>query len=176
MAKYRNKQGKFASKKWLKFWLIVILLTGGFAWVKLSQFHDQTLVMQAHADELQQKLVENIKTFDTLDAQTQHAFTNVLDERKWSMDRIAYLTPAERQIIVAESGLRTTAKNKTSTCFGLGQLTLGNRIKYGKQLSINPNTVDEIEQVKIFRAYTADRYGTAEEALKFRLENNRNWY
>lgn len=53
------------------------------------------------------------------------------------------------------------------TALGLGQLVSANRIKYGLQLGISPDTRDPDEQLALFRAYVADRYGTAKAAEQF---------
>jgi hypothetical protein len=71
---------------------------------------------------------------------------------------------AERWIIMHESGGNPTADNPTSTAFGLGQLLLGNRILY---LGQDYATIDCGKQLRAFRAYVRDRYGTAENAQAF---------
>jgi hypothetical protein len=84
------------------------------------------------------------------------------------------LSPAERWILTKESSLRPTADNPTSTAFGLGQLLYANRVYYGRKLGISPNTRDPFQQLRMFRAYVRDRYGTAEKALAFWQRNG--WY
>lgn len=54
---------------------------------------------------------------------------------------------------------------KKCTAFGIGQLTEANRIKYGMQLGIDPNTTDYNEQLALMRAYIADRYTNADRAM-----------
>ena len=71
---------------------------------------------------------------------------------------------AEHWIIMHESGGDPTADNPTSTAFGLGQLLLGNRILY---LGADYATIDCGKQLKAFRGYVRDRYGTAEAAKAF---------
>jgi septal ring factor EnvC (AmiA/AmiB activator) len=78
---------------------------------------------------------------------------------------------AERWIIMRESGGFPTADNPTSTAFGLGQLLLGNRILY---LGQDYATTDCGRQLRAFRAYVRDRYGTAERAQAFWQANG--WY
>jgi septal ring factor EnvC (AmiA/AmiB activator) len=78
---------------------------------------------------------------------------------------------AERWIILRESSGDPTADNPTSTAFGIGQLLLGNRILY---LGRDYATTDCGRQLWAFRAYVADRYGTAERAKAFWRANG--WY
>jgi septal ring factor EnvC (AmiA/AmiB activator) len=78
---------------------------------------------------------------------------------------------AERWIIMHESGGDPTADNPTSTAFGLGQLLLGNRILY---LGVDYATTDCGKQLKAFRSYVRDRYGTAEAAKAF--WQSHGWY
>jgi hypothetical protein len=79
------------------------------------------------------------------------------------------LSDAEAYIIGSESGFRPEGVNKKSEgAFGLGQMIKTQREKYGKLLGINPETIDPNEQLKMVRAYIADRYGDAETAEKFR--------
>jgi hypothetical protein len=84
---------------------------------------------------------------------------------------MATLSPAERYIVQHESGGSTTAKNPTSTAFGLGQLLIANRRHY---LGANANTTDPTLQLKAFRGYVHDRYGTAERAEAF--WKSHHWY
>jgi hypothetical protein len=86
----------------------------------------------------------------------------------------AGLSSAEQWIIGKESSGQTTADNPTSTAFGLGQLLLGNRQKYGRQLGFDPNTTDYGQQLAMMRAYIKDRYGTAEQAMSF--WQSHGWY
>lgn len=74
-------------------------------------------------------------------------------------------------LIGKESGGRTSAKNKTSTAFGLGQLLLANRQKY---LGADYNTTDYAKQLDAMRRYIGDRYGTAEKAQAF--HQSHGWY
>jgi len=78
---------------------------------------------------------------------------------------------AERWIIMHESGGDPTADNPTSTALGLGQLLLGNRILY---LGADYATTDCGKQLRAFRAYVRDRYGTAEAARAF--WQSHGWY
>lgn len=79
----------------------------------------------------------------------------------------AGLTPAEKDLFTKESGLNPLAKNPNSTAFGIWQGLKANREKYGKQLGINPDTIDFNEQLQMGRAYITATYGTAERALAF---------
>jgi hypothetical protein len=81
------------------------------------------------------------------------------------------LSPGERYIIQHESGGSTTAKNPTSTAFGLGQLLIANRRHY---LGANANTTDPTLQLQAFRSYVKDRYGNANRAEAF--WKSHHWY
>jgi hypothetical protein len=81
------------------------------------------------------------------------------------------VSAAELWIIMRESGGDSRADNPTSTAFGLGQLLLGNRILY---LGRDYATTDCGRQLWAFRAYVADRYGSAERAKAFWQANG--WY
>lgn len=78
-------------------------------------------------------------------------------------------------LIAKESSGRTTAKNPTSSAFGLGQLLTANRVAYAKKLGIsNPNTTDYNEQLRMMKSYIQDRYGSAEAAQAF--HKKKGWY
>lgn len=78
------------------------------------------------------------------------------------------LSAAEQWIVQHESGSQGVyADNPTSSAFGLGQLLLGNRQKYGAQLGYSANTTNYNEQLAMMRAYITDRYGSAEAAMRF---------
>jgi hypothetical protein len=77
------------------------------------------------------------------------------------------LSPAEQWIIGKESSNNVYADNPTSSAYGLGQLLLGNRQQYGRQLGFDPNTNDYGEQLAMMRAYIKDRYGSAQAAQAF---------
>lgn len=81
------------------------------------------------------------------------------------------LSSSERFIISHESGGSTTAKNPHSTAFGLGQLLIANRRHY---LGANANTTDPGLQLKAFRGYVRDRYGSADRAAAFWRKHH--WY
>lgn len=81
------------------------------------------------------------------------------------------LSASERYIISHESGGSTTAKNPSSTAFGLGQLLVANRRHY---LGANANTTDPGLQLKAFRGYVRDRYGNADRAAAF--WRSHHWY
>jgi hypothetical protein len=81
------------------------------------------------------------------------------------------LSASERFIIQHESGGSTTAKNPHSSAFGLGQLIAANRRHY---LGANANTTDPGLQMRAFRAYVHDRYGTADRAAAFWRRHH--WY
>jgi tape measure domain-containing protein len=102
------------------------------------------------------------KAMDTL-GHLGGKFTNLLGFGSGS----GGLSGPEKYIISHESGGSTTAQNPTSTAFGLGQLILANRVMYGKMLGVDPNTTNYGAQLKMFRMYVHDRYGTAEKAAEF---------
>ena len=81
---------------------------------------------------------------------------------------------AEAAIIRRESGGRTTAKNPRSTAFGLGQLTIGNRVKYGSRCGSGASTTSRPAQMCMLRSYIRDRYGSAARALAFHRRHG--WY
>lgn len=84
------------------------------------------------------------------------------------------LSPAEQWIIQKESGGRTSAKNPKSSAFGLGQLILSNRQKYARALGVDPWTTNYNAQLQMMRMYIRDRYGSAENAMRFWQRNG--WY
>jgi hypothetical protein len=84
---------------------------------------------------------------------------------------MSQLSSSERYIIQHESGGSTTAKNPSSTAFGLGQLLVANRRHY---LGANANTTDPGLQLKAFRGYVHDRYGNADRAASF--WRSHHWY
>ena len=73
-----------------------------------------------------------------------------------------------------ESSGRTTAKNPTSTAFGLGQFLKSNRIKYANLIGVKPDTTDPVEQIVMMRLYIENRYNNANSALSFHKING--WY
>lgn len=77
-------------------------------------------------------------------------------------------------IIKHESGGKTSAKNKSSSAFGLGQLLIGNRKKYGAMFGFDPNTTDYNQQLKMMQQYITDRYKTPEAAQAFWQQHG--WY
>jgi len=83
-------------------------------------------------------------------------------------------SPAEQFLIGHESSGRTTAQNPTSSAFGLGQLIRSNRVKYGAELGVSPDTTNGAEQLAMMRRYIEDRYGTAEAAAQFWRQHG--WY
>jgi hypothetical protein len=81
------------------------------------------------------------------------------------------LPGAARSIIQAESGGDPTAKNPTSTAFGLGQLTIANR----RALMSNPGSTNCGDQIAAFKGYVGRRYGGSfDRALSFRKRHG--WY
>lgn len=84
------------------------------------------------------------------------------------------LSSAEQWIIGKESSNNVYADNPTSTAFGLGQLLIGNRQRYGRELGFDPNTTDYGQQLAMMRAYIQDRYGSAQAAMAF--WQSHGWY
>lgn len=78
---------------------------------------------------------------------------------------------AEYNLVMKESGWNPFADNPTSTAFGLGQLVFSQRQRY---LGDAAGTTDCTLQLKAFRGYVRDRYGTAEAAWSFWLSHH--WY
>lgn len=70
-----------------------------------------------------------------------------------------------------ESGLNPTAKNPTSSAFGIWQGLESTRKAY---LGPNYQTTDPVMQLDAFRRYVKDRYGTPENAQAFWQRNH--WY
>jgi LysM repeat protein len=89
-------------------------------------------------------------------------------------DSCAQPDTAESWIIERESGGSVHADNPTSSAFGLGQLLLSNRQHYASRLGVSADTTDYCDQLKMFRMYVADRYGSAESARSFWLSHS--WY
>lgn len=83
-------------------------------------------------------------------------------------------TSDESWIIQRESSGSVHADNPTSTAFGLGQLLIDNRSYYGSQIGVSPDTTDYCSQLRMFRLYVEDRYGSASAAKSFWLSHN--WY
>jgi len=83
---------------------------------------------------------------------------------------ISGLPQSAQNIINAESGGSPTAKNPTSTAFGLGQLTIANR----KQLMSDPSSTDCGAQTQAFEKYTLGRYGSYDNAWSF--HKSHGWY
>jgi len=77
-------------------------------------------------------------------------------------------------IIQHESGGKTSAKNPSSTAFGLGQLLIANRQKYAKALGVSPDTTNYNDQLKMMEMYIKDRYGSPTAAKAFWEQHH--WY
>ena len=84
------------------------------------------------------------------------------------------LSPAERDLWMRESSLNPLADNPTSTAFGIWQGLQSTRNAYGRKVGVDPNTTDPLQQLLMGRAYIRDRYGTAENALRFWQQHH--WY
>lgn len=84
---------------------------------------------------------------------------------------VCHATSAEAWIISRESDGDVHAYNpvvtSTGHAFGLGQLTDANRQHYGAEIGVNPNTTNYCGQLRLMRAYIADRYGSAETAVEY---------
>ncbi|MGH8869002.1 MAG: hypothetical protein ACRDYU_13535, partial [Actinomycetes bacterium] len=68
-------------------------------------------------------------------------------------------------LIGKESGGRTTARNPSSTAFGIGQLLLANRRKYAARLGVGPWTTSRSAQLSMMRMYIGERYSTVGNAV-----------
>ena len=78
---------------------------------------------------------------------------------------------SEYNIIMRESGWNPLADNPSSTAFGLGQLVFSQRQNY---LGSAADTTDCALQLKAFRGYVSDRYGSADNAWAF--WQSHHWY
>ena len=81
------------------------------------------------------------------------------------------LPSAAQQIIQRESGGDPTAKNPTSSAFGLGQLIVANRKAL---MGANYASTNCSDQIAAFSKYTLGRYGSYDRALSFHKRNG--WY
>lgn len=78
--------------------------------------------------------------------------------------KAANLSPAERWVIMRESGGKPDAQNPTSTAFGIWQGLASTRKAY---LGADWQTTNPLKQLDAMRRYIGDRYGTAEKAVEF---------
>ena len=81
------------------------------------------------------------------------------------------LPAAAQEIIRRESGGDPTAKNPSSSAFGLGQLIASNRRAL---MGANANSTNCSDQIQAFQKYTTGRYGSYDRALQF--HNRNGWY
>lgn len=93
---------------------------------------------------------------------------------KYKVGSVSGLSQAEAYIIQHESGGNPTADNPTSTAFGIWQGLDSTRRAYAARFGFDPNTTDVNQQLTMFRAYIRDRYGTAENAMRFWQAHH--WY
>lgn len=92
------------------------------------------------------------------------------------------LSPSEQAdcnwVFDRESGPNRNAgrlkKNPRSTAFGIGQLLIATRRRYGALLRINPATTDAEEQTLMALAYVFERYRTCARAKQWWLRHH--WY
>lgn len=84
------------------------------------------------------------------------------------------LSPQERELWMHESSLNPKADNPSSTAYGIWQGLKGTRDQYARRFGYNPDTSDPWQQLMMGRAYIADRYGNAQNALSF--WNQHHWY
>ena len=84
---------------------------------------------------------------------------------RWYKKQFQYLD----NIIQVESGWVATAKNPTSTAYGIGQFLIGTWDDVGCVKSSNPKY-----QIDCMIDYVEQRYVTPEKAWEFRKENG--WY
>lgn len=104
-------------------------------------------------------------------AQQQSAANQAALQRGGTKCDLSGTSDAEYWIIMHESGGDPTARNPSSTAFGLGQLLLDLRQRL---LGADYDTIDCGKQLYAFRAYVKERYGTAEAAKAFWLSHG--WY
>jgi septal ring factor EnvC (AmiA/AmiB activator) len=104
-------------------------------------------------------------------AQQQSAANQAVLQRGGTKCDLSGTSDAEYWIIMHESGGDPTARNPSSTAFGLGQLLLDLRQRL---LGADYDTIDCGKQLYAFRAYVKERYGTAEAAKAFWLSHG--WY
>jgi hypothetical protein len=84
-------------------------------------------------------------------------------------------TATEWRIIRVESGGNVRANNPHSTAFGLGQLLYENRRAYiGSSEGRDTGTTNKCTQLRAFRSYVRDRYGSITNAVSF--WNRHHWY
>jgi hypothetical protein len=115
---------------------------------------------------------ENGPAADALAKQTAADRTGSVSRGGGGLCDLSGVPSAARTIIMRESGGRPTAKNPRSTAFGLGQLLIGNRIRYLG--SGNAWSTDCGLQYKAFMMYVNERYGGLGNALAF--WNSHGWY
>lgn len=104
-------------------------------------------------------------------AQQQSAANQAGLQRGGTKCDLSGTSDAEYWIIMHESGGDPTARNPSSTAFGLGQLLLDLRQRL---LGADYDTIACGKQLFAFRAYVKERYGTAEAAKAFWLSHG--WY
>lgn len=170
----RNKKGQY-KRNLAKFYLFLTILLALGGYILVARIHDYTLALQDKVTELQAKQIELIKEYDDMDSITMYSMNNVLNPERYDMNKIPYLSAAEREIIRRESSFRTTAKNPKSTAFGLCQMLDYNRVKYAKLAGVsNPNSTSQTDQIKMCKKYIERRYQDADTALEF--HNQHNWF
>ena len=115
---------------------------------------------------------ENGAAADALAAQTAADRAGSVSAGGGGVCDLSNVPSAARTIIMRESRGIPTARNPRSTAFGLGQLLIGNRIRYlGAD---NAWSIDCGLQYKAFMRYVTERYGTLSNALAF--HNSHGWY
>lgn len=77
------------------------------------------------------------------------------------------------ELIGRESSWNPRAKNRKSTAHGFGQLLNSTEAKYKKKYP-NLNYKNPVDQIVLTWIYVKDRYGSAENALRF--WDAHNWY
>jgi hypothetical protein len=94
----------------------------------------------------------------------------------YTVGGVGGLSAAEAYIIQRESGGNPNARNPSSGAFGIwqGNPKSGTLQSYARQFGFDPYTRDVQQQLMMFRAYVADRYGSAENAARFWKQNG--WY
>lgn len=188
-SRMRYKNGRYISTNKVLFdrlGAIVVLLVGLWHVQDMVREYEDTHVkpartkiveLQVKAGELERKNAQiKLKHINEIESEKEAIALQIKAEEIANRDKIALasLNEYERAIIEKESSFRTTAKNPKSTAFGLWQGLQSTREKYANKYGYHPNTVSAHEQIKMFRGYVSDRYGTPQRALSF--HEQMGWY
>lgn len=175
--KHRNKKGQFTIVSKFKFaFRIVALIILALGIIKVANMYiDMVQTKEAQAKDM--TLTERLRVVELNEKlSAEQSRQEVLYNSKYGTveEKIAILglTDDEAELIRRESSFSHLAKNNKSTARGLFQLLTYNRKKYANIVGCNPDSDNPRDQVAMGRAYIAERYGNAGEALKFWDSNN----